>query len=100
LAFATAYQAYPEDGTDYYFFELYADRSVTVSLQNYQATGDLILYSHREGDEPLSMASWGRGGSTMTIGPLALSAGKYYVRVYTTAGENSATLYSLTVTAD
>jgi len=100
LAFDTAYQAYPDDGTDYYYFELDADRSVTVALQNYQATGDLILYQHREGDEPDWVASWGQGGSSMTLGPLSLTAAKYYVRVYTTGGENSTALYSLTVTTD
>ncbi len=71
---------------------------MTILLQNYQATGDLILYKHRAGDEPECVANWGQGGSTMTIGPRTLQAGKYYVRVYSTDGHNTTALYTLTVT--
>jgi len=97
LCFSTAYQAHPDDSTDYYYFELGTTQNVTIQVQNYQATGDLILYRHREGDEPESVANWGAGGSTMTIAQ-SLGAGKYYVRVYTTGGHNTAHLYTLTVT--
>ncbi|UCC61553.1 MAG: DNRLRE domain-containing protein [Anaerolineae bacterium] len=97
LCFSTAYRAYPDDTTDYYYFELSTTQHVTIQVQNYQATGDLILYRHREGDEPESVANWGKGGSTMTIAR-SLGAGKYYVRVYTTAGKNATHLYTLTVT--
>jgi len=92
-----AYQAYPDDGSDYYYFELSTTRSVTIKVENYQATGDLILYKHREGDNPEFVAQWGIGGPTMTIGPRSLQAGKYYVRVYTTQGHNTTSLYTLTV---
>ena len=98
LVFGTQYQAYPDDGSDYYYFELNTTQSVTILLQNYQATGDLILYKHRTSDEPERVASWGQGGSRMTIGPRTLEARKYYVRVYTTADHNTTTLYTLTVT--
>ena len=98
LVFGREYRAYPDDGSDYYYFELSTAQSVTILLQNYQATGDLILYKHRAGDEPECVANWGQGGSTMTIGPRTLQAGKYYVRVYSTDGHNTTALYTLTVT--
>jgi hypothetical protein len=94
-----AYQAYPDDATDYYFFDVPSTSDVTVVVQNYQATGQLILYRHREGDAPEFVANWGAGGTTMTIGPLSLTTGKYYVRVETSATNPSA-LYTLTVTAN
>jgi len=98
LAFGAEYQAYPDDDTDYYYFDLSATQNVTVQVKNYQATGDLILYKHREGNDPEKIKNWGKGGSTMTIGPLSLQPGKYYVRVYTTGGHNTTSLYTLTVT--
>ncbi|UCC61552.1 MAG: hypothetical protein JSV36_12165 [Anaerolineae bacterium] len=96
LCFSTQYQAYPDDSTDYYYFELGTTQHVTIRVQNYQATGDLILYRHREGDEPEFVAQWGAGGSTMTIAR-SLGAGRYYVRVYTTGGHSTTHLYTLTV---
>jgi len=98
LAFGAEYRAYPDDGSDFYYFDLSTTENVTIKVENYQATGDLILYRHRAGDEPEHVANWGKGGSTMTIGPLSLQPGKYYVRVYTAGGHNTASLYTLTVT--
>jgi len=98
LAFGAEYRAYPDDDTDYYYFDLSATGNVTIRVENYQAIGDLILYRHRAGDEPEYVANWGKGGSTMTVGPLSLQPGKYYVRVYTAGGHNTASLYILTMT--
>lgn len=94
-----AYSAYPEDSTDYYYFDVGTATTATVALSDYQASGDLILYRHRTGDEPQYLANWGLGGSTMTL-THALQPGKYYIRVYTTAGHNSTTLYTLAVTTN
>jgi len=97
LVFGKEYQAYPYDSTDYFYFELSTNSSVTILLQNYQATGDLILYKHREGDEPEFVEGKHHGRPTMQIGPRTLQAGKYYVRVYTTADYNRTSLYTLKV---
>ena len=97
LVFGKEYQAYPYDSTDYFYFELSTNSSVTILLQNYQATGDLILYKHREGDEPEFVEGKHHGRPTMQIGPRTLQAGKYYIRVYTTADYNRTSLYTLKV---
>jgi hypothetical protein len=66
---------------------------VTLRLQNYRANGDLLLYD----DAKNLIAHWGQGGSTMTIENEPLAAGRFYVRVYTASGHNTAHLYTLSL---
>jgi hypothetical protein len=94
LGLGVEYRAYPKDAKDYYVFGLSTAHNVTINLQNYQATGDLLLYDAAQTLE----GQWGKGNSTMTIGPISLAPGTYYVLVYTAANTNMSTLYALTVT--
>ena len=87
------YRGYPNDKYDYYTFWLDSTQSVTIRLQNYQAIGDLILYDAAHSVR----GQWGKGGSTMTVGPISLGRGLYYVLVHTASGQNTPTRYSLTV---
>jgi len=89
-----AYMAYPDDQEDWYYFNLTDPASVTVQVTNFTGgAGQLMVYSE---DNILSpVGHWGAGGLTMTVGPLSLSAGKYYVRVYTGGTKNTTYLYTL-----
>jgi len=53
---------------------------------------------YTEGNYTEPIAQWGQGGSTMVAGPVAVAAGRYYVRVYTAGGSNTDQLYNLVVT--
>jgi uncharacterized repeat protein (TIGR01451 family) len=104
LAPGQTYLAYPDDTNDYYFLELSAPVTVSVSVEDFAPTssyGDLLLYGPASGDDCGNLkAQFGKPGhSSMSIGPPPLSAGKYYVRVYTVRGHYSTNqLYRLTVT--
>jgi hypothetical protein len=90
-----AYQAYPNDEKDYYYFLVLNTASVTVRVTNYQAVGQLIVRR-----EDLSVVGQDVE-DPITDGILQvtsnLSPGKYYVQIYTTSGYHQNTLYSLTV---
>lgn len=94
LACGTSHQDYPEDTNDWYRFELNSPKTVTVQVQNYQANGDLLLYD----DAGHLIAQWGQGGSTMALRDQPLAAGRFYLRVYTASGYNTAHLYTLSLT--
>ena len=91
-----AYRAYPDDTEDWYYFILSTTSSITVRVENFSANGDLLIYKDPNISEPVDQ--WGQGGSTMTVGPLSLDAGKYYIRVYAASGYNTTTLYTLKMT--
>jgi hypothetical protein len=94
---ATGYRAYPDDANDFYYILLTNPASVTVQVTNYQAVGQLLVYD--QGWNTLGM-DWNDpgGNGSMTVGPLSLGAGKYHIRIYTASGQNTDTLYTLTVT--
>lgn len=93
---STAYCAYPNDLSDYYYFDTYTTEKTNIKLTNYRATGQLLLYRHRDGQDPEFVdRRW--NGPTMEM-QLDLRAARYYVRVYTTSNTNSDHLYCLTIT--
>jgi hypothetical protein len=96
-----AYQAYPEDREDYYYFRLSARATVNIHVTNFAPTssyGDLYLYGPASGTERGDRIDYyGRPGhSSMSLGPHSLEPGKYYVRVYATRTDSK--LYDLGVT--
>jgi len=94
-----AYQAYPDDTEDWYYFNLPSTANVTVEVTNFTGgDGRLMVYAESDTTNPVSGGYWGAGGPTMTVNPSNLSPGKYYVRVYTGGSTNTTTLYTLTVT--
>lgn len=95
LAFGQSYSAYPDDENDYYYFVLGGSASVTVHLSNYIAEGQLIVY-----DENNNMLGrdWDSSDG-IKVGPLSLSPGKYFIRVYTSS-TNPTALYTLVVVAE
>jgi len=103
LASGRAYQAYPDDTEDYYYFALSAPATVNVSVTNYVPTssnGTVALYGPVVGNErgPRIGYYGPPGHSSMSLGPHSLGPGKYYVRVYTTQSYSTAQPYHLTVT--
>ena len=104
LASGQTYLAYPDDTEDYYYFELSAQATVSISVENYTPTssnGTVALYGPVVGDEqdeePFDYYA-PRGHSFMSLGPHSLAPGKYYIRVYTTSNHSTTQLYRLTVT--
>ena len=89
-----AYRAYPDDMEDWYYFNLTGQASVTVRVTDFTGGGGRLMV-YREDDITNPIGYWGAGGPTMTVGPLSLSAGKYYVRVYTGGATNTTQLYTL-----
>jgi hypothetical protein len=88
------YQGYPNDANDYFDFKTNSSGIITVDLTNHTGTGvQLLLY----GPDP----SQGYIAIDQTppyhfdySGP----PGLYYLRIYTAAGYNTNSAYSLTVT--
>jgi hypothetical protein len=104
LELGVAYQAYPDDTDDYYYFELGLPASVDISVSNYVPTssnGTVALYGPAIGDEhgPLIDYYGPPGHSSMLLGPHGLGQGKYFIRVYTASDHSTTQLYSLTITA-
>jgi len=91
------YTAFPDDASDYYFINLVTPATVTVQVTGYSATGQLIVYD-KDGTTELGRDYDPDHNGVMTFGPLNLSPGKYYVRIYTSGGFNTSSLYSLVVT--
>lgn len=90
--------AYPDDIEDWYFFNLSASSNVTVQVTNFTGGGGrLLVYAESDTANPVPGGYDSSGGPTMAVGPLSLSAGKYYVRVYTGGSTNTTTLYTLKV---
>jgi hypothetical protein len=96
----TDYDAYPEDSTDYYYFELSEPRSVTVRVTNYQADGQLVLRDNNLAQIDVDYEPVG-GDGALEVSAAGLGAETYYIQIYTTPGhENPSVLYTLTVTLD
>jgi hypothetical protein len=93
LAPGVFYQAYPDDADDYYWVTLAQTGNINIRLENYTATGDLAIYT----ESGTLIDYWGTGGSTMELNLTNRPAGKYLVRVYTSAGYNNSNLYRLRV---
>jgi hypothetical protein len=91
------YQAYPDDRDDYYYFVLNRAQETTITLREYRAEGDLVLYRHRAKSEPEMITHWSESGPDMQLGPRDLRAGRYYVRVYTASDHTDTEPYTLTV---
>ena len=70
---------------------------MTIRVEDYQATGQLLLYRDVPENPPELVTSYGGGGTTMVISR-ALPADRYYARVYTTGGQNTTWFYRLTLT--
>jgi hypothetical protein len=96
LAPGTGYRAYPDDENDFYYVLLTEPVSATVRVTGYQAVGQLLVYNQDLNTLGMDWNDPGDDG-VMTIASLSLDAGKYYIRVYTASGQNTATLYTLTV---
>jgi hypothetical protein len=91
-----SYNAYPDDAEDYYYITLLSPASVTVQVTGYQASGQLFVY-----DEQLNELGWDNNpdnDQVLTLGPLNLSQGKYYIRIYTAEPFNPSDLYQLVIT--
>jgi len=93
---AQAYASLPDDADDWFYVELGTAGDLRAVVTGYSAQGNLLLYAEGNYTEPI--AQWGQGGSTMVVGPVAVAAGRYYVRVYTAGGSNTDQLYNLVVT--
>jgi hypothetical protein len=92
------YLAYPNDLEDYYYFTLTSGKTVDIVVSDFSPTstnGDLLLY-----DEALNLIDYfGQTGFTeMRLDDEVLAAGKYYIRVRTTANYSNSQLYTLRVT--
>jgi hypothetical protein len=104
LDFGAAYQAYPDDIDDYYYFELSLPESVNVSVSDFAPTssnGTVALYGPADGDEkgPQIDAYGSPGHTSMSLGPHRLGPGKYFVHIYTASDHSTTEPYSLTVAA-
>jgi DNA-binding beta-propeller fold protein YncE len=90
------YQAYPDDGEDWYVFDLSNTRDVTVEVSDFTGgDGRLMVYAENDTTNPVAGGYDGSGGPTMQVAPSSLPAGAYYVRVYTGGSTNATTLYRL-----
>lgn len=103
LAVNMAYQAYPEDEDDYYYFNLSAPITVSIHINHFapsSSNGDLVLYGPADGNQcGPRIAHFGKPGySSMSLGPRSLAPGKYHIRVYTAQGFSTSVRYSLIVT--
>ncbi len=93
----TSYFAYPDDDEDYYYIVLPRSASVTVQITNYYAEGQLMIYDENDLEHSIARDWHNAGGDgVMSIGPLNLDAGRYYIRIHTDIF-NTTTLYILTV---
>jgi hypothetical protein len=102
LAVNTAYRAYPEDTEDYYYFELSAQTTVTIHVDNYVPTssnGTVMLLGPSSGAQcgPQIDYYGPPGHTSMSLGPHTLAPGRYHVRVRTAQGFSTAVRYSLVV---
>jgi hypothetical protein len=104
LDLGAAYQAYPDDIDDYYYFELSLQDSVNVSVSDFAPTssnGTVALYGPADGDQlgPQIDAYAPPGHSSMVLGPHELETGKYFVHIHTASDHSETQPYSLTVAA-
>jgi hypothetical protein len=96
-------KAYPDDPDDWYVVVLTQTASIKVQLTNYQANGQLLLYS-RDLSQNLGrrFIAYDHSKSTMNIpgksGPNRLPPNIYYIRVYSIGQTNKNVLYQLVVT--
>jgi hypothetical protein len=92
------YTAYPDDINDYYYFWLPIAGAVTVHVSGYEENGQVIV---REDDEFLTEiakdAETPEGDGEMRVEIPYLSAGKYYIQLYTAPGDPVESAYTLTV---
>lgn len=95
LVSGQVHTGYPSDRHVYYFIDLYVVGSISVTLSNYQAIGQLVL---RRDDPPVYsvVARWWKGGSEQAVTATDLAPGRYFVHIYTSEGFNTNHLYSLT----
>ncbi|MEM7332510.1 MAG: putative Ig domain-containing protein [Chloroflexota bacterium] len=85
-----------EDGEDWYAFTLTSARTVQVRLTNYNAPGQIIVYSGACGSLTF-LQNNGNFSATKIINLPNLGAGTYYVRVITDGNYNETTPYNLIV---
>jgi ligand-binding sensor domain-containing protein len=103
LACGQAYQAYPDDEDDWYYFRLAEGSTVSVSVEDFAPNstyGDLLLYGPATGDERGELIDYVGGipaGSSSMDLEESLGPGRYYVRVYTAQHHSTTQLYRLTV---
>ena len=95
----TPYYAYPDDANDFYSFDLATTSNVQITVTNYTATGQYLLYKQNAGGcGDLTTVTYKPSGSgTVTLSASNLTAGRYYFRVATISGANATALYSFRV---
>lgn len=93
----TAYKAYPNDQTDYYYFTVDRRRAVTVQITNYQADGQMVIRNEQLAELAKDVNVPPGWDGTMTVSGLDLQPGKYFIQVFTTAQHNQNHQYTLKV---
>jgi uncharacterized protein YjiK len=104
LASGASYSAYPDDSFDFYYVVLDNPTTVTAQVTDYQAEGQMRMYDQNE--SAIGDLDWNdpddpgdKGDGVMTVGPLSLESGKYYIRIYTAPeSQHTSALYTLEVT--
>lgn len=84
------YKGFPDDFHDYYSIYMNVAGTISATLSNYHANGQLVLR-----DSMLRIVDrWTRGGPIQTVNA-SVGVGQYYLQVYTGDGFNCTTQYML-----
>jgi hypothetical protein len=91
------YWAHPNDNNDYYYFRTDHTSSPTVRVTSYNATGQ-VLVRRQDLSEVAKDFNVPPGADGVMEVPLPnLPAGKYYVQVFTSGGQQQSSRYNLKV---
>ena len=98
----TQVQEYPYPPEDWFAFTLTSTQNISVVVNNYTGNGQFILY-HDTGTcatpQFLDSVDLSISNSGVIQSP-SLPAGRYYLRVYTSGGNNTTSLYNFIVNSD
>lgn len=87
---------YYEDQYDWYSFDLSSTQTVQIRLTNFNAPGQIIVYSGTCGNLTF-LQNNGNFSSTKVINLTNLGAGRYYIRIITDSGYNTQNPYGLII---
>jgi hypothetical protein len=91
------YRAYPNDNNDYYYFTIEHTTSLTLRVTNYIATGQVLVRRQDLSEVAKDFNVPPGADGVMEVLLPNLPAGKYYVQVFTSGGQQQSSRYTLKV---
>ena len=91
------YRAYPNDSNDYYYFTIDHTTSLTVRVTSYNATGQVLVRRQDLSEVAKDYNVPPSADGTMQIPLPNLPAGRYYIQVFTSEGQQSSSRYNLKI---